>query len=302
MNKADAYATLDADTSEYAHESADYIRQLGHGVRENTIAAGQRLIEVKDRLGHGNFLPWIKQEFDWSERTAQNLMSTAETFKCATVAHLPIDTKALYALAAKSTPEPARKQAVEAAQRGEKVTHANATTMIEQAQAEPIAQTRSNFVKHKTRVQTIARQHGHRLKRFTTIEADRSGGTECAICGVYAVADLDNPADMGSATKPCNRKVLQHDPVPAPLATQATTTRNLVEAMQPGEALVVSHSFAPCSLAVDAHCPARGSLRKMISRWGAGRHFMLSHIDDKRIAIGCVGDQDAGITLEGFNG
>jgi hypothetical protein len=62
-------------------------------------------------------LPWIDREFGWSERTARNFMSVHEMLssKSATVADLAIDAKALYALAAPSTPEDVQADVIERA-------------------------------------------------------------------------------------------------------------------------------------------------------------------------------------------
>jgi hypothetical protein len=42
---------------------------------EDIIEVGNDLQAVKDALPHGQFLPWLKAEFGWSERSAQNFMS-----------------------------------------------------------------------------------------------------------------------------------------------------------------------------------------------------------------------------------
>ena len=36
------------------------------------VEIGGALRRAKELLGHGNFLPWLKAEFRWSERTARN--------------------------------------------------------------------------------------------------------------------------------------------------------------------------------------------------------------------------------------
>jgi hypothetical protein len=41
-------------------------------------------------LPHGHFGIWLSVEFDWSERTAQNFMSVARSFKYETIADLKI--------------------------------------------------------------------------------------------------------------------------------------------------------------------------------------------------------------------
>src|SRR5215204_2881064 len=71
---------------------------------EGIISIGQDLTRVKANLPHGDFGPWIKEEFHFSERTAQNYMNAAAEFaeRTAIVAYLP--PKLVYDLAAKSTP------------------------------------------------------------------------------------------------------------------------------------------------------------------------------------------------------
>ena len=56
-------------------ELADKIRALSKQTRESVILIGNHLIEAKEILGHGNFLPWIKEEFGWSDKSAQRFMT-----------------------------------------------------------------------------------------------------------------------------------------------------------------------------------------------------------------------------------
>ena len=106
---------------------------------QDVINIGHKLIEVKEQLGHGNFRAWLKTEFDWSVRTATRFMQVATQFKCANLAHLNIAVSALYLLAETSTPEEARKQALELASKGEDINHTKAKAIVshhrEQAQS-----------------------------------------------------------------------------------------------------------------------------------------------------------------------
>ena len=45
----------------------------------------QKLIEVKERLGHGNDLKWLESEFAWTDRTARNYTTVAKQFKSETI-------------------------------------------------------------------------------------------------------------------------------------------------------------------------------------------------------------------------
>lgn len=47
---------------------------------QNIIEIGKRLIEAKDRLQHGEWVAWLKNRVDFSERTAQNFMKIASEY------------------------------------------------------------------------------------------------------------------------------------------------------------------------------------------------------------------------------
>lgn len=63
------------------------------------------MIEVKDRLAHGQFKPWLQSEFEMTDRHARRFMQVAERSLANTehVRYLPVSV--LYELAAPSTPE-----------------------------------------------------------------------------------------------------------------------------------------------------------------------------------------------------
>ncbi|HEY7155624.1 MAG TPA: DUF3102 domain-containing protein [Gemmataceae bacterium] len=100
---------------------------------EDIIEVGNDLLAVKETLPHGQFLPWLKAEFGWSERSVQNFMSVAEQFKSAKIADLPIQPIAAYLLAAPSVPDEAREKAVEKAEAGEEITFATAREIVAEA-------------------------------------------------------------------------------------------------------------------------------------------------------------------------
>jgi hypothetical protein len=96
-------------------EHAAAIRALGKQTVENIIEIGRRLSECKRICGHGNWLPWLDREFGWSDQTARNFMRVAELSKSKTVLNLDLPVKALYQLAAPSTPKEARDTIIERA-------------------------------------------------------------------------------------------------------------------------------------------------------------------------------------------
>lgn len=72
------YSSLDANTAKLAKESAIEIKAREKAIWENIIEIGNRLIEVKNALPHGQFGQWIDKEFDWSEDTAQKYMKISQ--------------------------------------------------------------------------------------------------------------------------------------------------------------------------------------------------------------------------------
>ncbi len=93
---------------------------------QGIIEIGQRLIGVKNQLGHGRFGDWLDAEFDWTERTAQQFINVARRFKSENFSDLQLAPSALYLLAAPSTPEAAREEALERASTGESITYTTA--------------------------------------------------------------------------------------------------------------------------------------------------------------------------------
>lgn len=52
------------------------------------IKNGRNLLEVKVRVGHGNFLKWLEGAFPWIRYTANRMMQVAESFKSDTGSNL----------------------------------------------------------------------------------------------------------------------------------------------------------------------------------------------------------------------
>jgi hypothetical protein len=70
-------------------EAHDAARIAARFSAERAIEAGNLLIEAKATIGHGHWLPWLKQHVGVSERTAQGYMRIARLgLKSATVADL----------------------------------------------------------------------------------------------------------------------------------------------------------------------------------------------------------------------
>ncbi len=127
------YDLLEATVAEKVRHCTDRIREKVKKTVQDIIEVGDELLTVKEALEHGQFGPWLKAEFGWSERTAQNFMSVAERFNSAKIADLRIQPSAAYFLAAPSVSDEARQVAVEKAEAGEEITFAAAREIVAQA-------------------------------------------------------------------------------------------------------------------------------------------------------------------------
>ena len=120
------YAALDTETRIVVQQRTSEIKTLMRRSAQDIVDIGQKLIEVKEQLEHGHFRKWLKAEFKWSVSAATRFMQVAEQFRCTNLMHLPIAASALYELAAPSTPEAARLEALNRASFGETINHSKA--------------------------------------------------------------------------------------------------------------------------------------------------------------------------------
>ena len=100
-----ASEVLEEGTRIFVQQKTDEAHLLLKRTAENILAIGLILQVVKERLPHGQFLPWLQAEFGMSRMTANHFMHVAEKFahKCPNLLHLPATI--LYELASPSTNE-----------------------------------------------------------------------------------------------------------------------------------------------------------------------------------------------------
>jgi len=132
------YATLDEPTREFVEQRTEEIKVLVRRTAEDIWHIGQKLIEVKERLGHGNFGAWLDAEFGWTDKTARRMMGVSRHFKMDNLSDLEIAPSALYILAAPSTPDNAREDALQRAQAGEQITHTKAREIVSEYKADAL--------------------------------------------------------------------------------------------------------------------------------------------------------------------
>jgi len=126
------YSTLAPDLQVEVKTATERIKLRMKRTAEDIIEIGKDLISIKEKLSHGDFLPWIKSEFEMSEPTAKRLMSVARRFpEIAQIERFAPST--LYELAAPSTSDEVVEQVIEKAEKGEKITAKQVKDLKEQA-------------------------------------------------------------------------------------------------------------------------------------------------------------------------
>jgi hypothetical protein len=146
-------------------QRADRIRALVGDARKAIIEIGKELLLAKSEMEHGQWLPWLKKNFGWSNSTAQNYMNVARAFgKFPTVGNLvgvSIEGKALYYLSAKGVTEDTREQAIVQIKQGKKVTLADAKRLVGEVAAAAKVD-RKTARKHLADMGEIAKPQPHR--------------------------------------------------------------------------------------------------------------------------------------------
>ena len=100
------------------------------------IAIGQKLIEMKNRLGHGHWRAWLLTQWPLDLSLANRWMNVAR--KCGQFPHLKIPRSTLYLLAANSTPDTLRDEFVRRVEAGEPpMTHSELKAEIQSHRPEP---------------------------------------------------------------------------------------------------------------------------------------------------------------------
>ncbi len=115
------YSRLDAESRQFVQQQTGEIRMLMKRTAQGIVEIGQKLVEVKARLGHGHFGSWLTSEFEWSWETANSYMNVAKRMGQIPDGH-EFEAKALYLLASPSTPESVREEALARAEAGEPIT------------------------------------------------------------------------------------------------------------------------------------------------------------------------------------
>lgn len=133
VRKFDYAALPDAARGTISLRTQEIRDRMGRAA-QNIVEIGQRLIEVKGMIEHGQFGHWLEAEFSLSEASAKRMMAAAEwadeKLKTLKLSDLRIDPSAMYLLSSPSTPDEVQEQFIEQAAAGEPVKHAEVKAAV----------------------------------------------------------------------------------------------------------------------------------------------------------------------------
>ena len=95
-------ALTDDDLAREINTEHGHVEPYKRNTIEHAIRCGELLLEMKQRVGHGNWLAWVEEHFEASERTARNYMEIAKSAAAADLSEDATMRSALRALASRS--------------------------------------------------------------------------------------------------------------------------------------------------------------------------------------------------------
>jgi hypothetical protein len=120
-------------SAEFLAGKASAIHRLARNVACDIVEIGGHLTEAKERCPHGEWLPWLKQEFAWSDDTALRLMRVYALVKSRKLRNLErLGPSVLYLLSAPSTSTAAREEIIARVHAGEAPSVGEAQNIIRQ--------------------------------------------------------------------------------------------------------------------------------------------------------------------------
>lgn len=72
------YSAIDTETTSYLKQNAQETRGLLTRSSEDILKIGRNLLDAKERLPHGEFIPWVKAELGISQSTSWRFMQAAQ--------------------------------------------------------------------------------------------------------------------------------------------------------------------------------------------------------------------------------
>lgn len=173
-------------------QHAESIRRLSKRTAADLIEIGRLLCECKKLVRHGQWLPWLRREFAWSERTARHYVAVyrLSKSKSAKIADLATHRTSLYLLAAASTPDDARAEVIGRMNAGEAPSRTDVQRIIKKAIQQQVPPRRISIEEYLRRSGTSVFRRLSPIESHFTMEHARKEGWPVAQREAEATATL----------------------------------------------------------------------------------------------------------------
>ncbi|MBW4505567.1 MAG: DUF3102 domain-containing protein [Scytonematopsis contorta HA4267-MV1] len=189
------YTILEISTRAIVMQHTNDIKALMRRTCDDIIHIGEKLLEVKQFLGHGNFISWLKSEFNWSVSIATKYMQVAKQFKTVNFTNLNITASALYLIAAPSTPDIVRAEVLNRASSGESISYTKTKQIM--------CQYKKNAHSQIGELTTFENSRKPQESNFYLSTEDKNQIKSSQIIHIFStINDLNQAANIDSFTTP----------------------------------------------------------------------------------------------------
>jgi Protein of unknown function (DUF3102) len=194
--------------SQFLAREAKAIRRLkaraAQRLLTDVIEMGRRLDRVRRRIPHGDWLPWLKKNFAWTDDTALNYIRVFQSrgrFKSRTIRDLPLSS--IFILAREDTPPAVFEQVGSFAKTGKKLTVPITREIIKRhaAPAGPVVKVETPITRSTGRIieeKDYARQGEVRVRKAAVIRLAELVRDRFAVPDDLSddVSEVDDPDEM----------------------------------------------------------------------------------------------------------
>lgn len=126
------YSQFDRSDAEVVQQLAGRIRQRNISMAQAYIDNGKDLLAAKERVPHGCWRDWVRDEFNWDHSTATKMMQVARYFGMIQLGESGVSANALMLLSRYDVADTIREEAASLIQSGELITSQDVYELVRQ--------------------------------------------------------------------------------------------------------------------------------------------------------------------------
>lgn len=211
-----SYAALAADCVDVTQQDADWVngrfREITAHAFRGAVEIGERLLLVKERIGHGMFGQWVAVECRFTRQTAHNMMNVALAFGEQMSNAFDIwPMRVIYELAKPSTPTAVRQEIVACVEGGEAIDGRDVLTRIADAKQ---ADERKRVEEKRTpaqrrRIRHSEEKHRQEIEEYRRRDREKKDAADKAVSFILEKLGEAQFSEFCSLAKPAGFSLLE---------------------------------------------------------------------------------------------